>query len=136
MKKFIFVFNILLILSLMTFVGCSNNNTNNETGNIKGTEGIHYQKISGKEEYQVVGIGTASELDIVIPKEYNGLPITKIADYAFRNEKNIEIFMFFNNLFCQFVNFFKIDVSWSTFNNNIIEFFRFNYGEHFFQCSF
>ena len=49
----------------------------------EGTEGLHYQRIAGKDEYRVMGIGLASELDIVIPSTYNGLPVTEIDGYAF-----------------------------------------------------
>ena len=71
---------IIFLSSLFIFSACSG----------KGTEGLHYQKISGKEEYQVVGIGTASELDIIIPNRYKGLPVTRIAEFAFRDCDNIE----------------------------------------------
>ena len=49
----------------------------------QGTQGLHYQKIQGKEEYRVIGLGLAAELDIVIPATYNGLPVTEIGDSAF-----------------------------------------------------
>ena len=42
-----------------------------------------YQKIAGKEEYRVTGIGTVSDLDIVIPETYQGLPVTEVATKAF-----------------------------------------------------
>ncbi|MBR2441893.1 MAG: hypothetical protein IKB20_02355, partial [Clostridia bacterium] len=42
------------------------------------TESLAFQKIAGKEEYRVVGLGTVSDLDIVIPSTYKGLPVTEI----------------------------------------------------------
>ncbi|MBE5751742.1 MAG: leucine-rich repeat domain-containing protein [Clostridiales bacterium] len=47
------------------------------------TRNLHYQRIAGKEEYRVIGLGLASEQDIVISSTYNGLPVTEIGDYAF-----------------------------------------------------
>lgn len=52
-------------------------------------ESLRYQKIAGKDEYRVVGIGMVSDLDIVIPNAYNGLPVTEIGDYAFVDETYI-----------------------------------------------
>ena len=36
--------------------------------------------------YTVIGMGKCKDKDVLIPKEYNGLPITAIGEYAFRNE--------------------------------------------------
>ena len=44
---------------------------------------LQYQKIDGKEEYRVVGLGTYAELDLVIPSTYKGLPVTEIGEEAF-----------------------------------------------------
>ena len=54
-----------------------------ETGEKQGTYGLQYQRILGKDEYRVMGIGIVAELDIVIPDTYNGLPITEISQDAF-----------------------------------------------------
>ena len=47
------------------------------------TEGLAYEKIDGKEEYAVVGIGTATDTHIVIPETYQDLPVTMIEKNAF-----------------------------------------------------
>lgn len=57
-------------------------------GTQTATNGLHYQRISGKNEYRVIGLGTASELDIVILDTYNGMPVTEIDEKAFFGEKN------------------------------------------------
>ena len=53
-------------------------------------EYLQYQKISGKDEYKVVGIGLNAKSNIVIPDAYDGLPITEIGDKAFENLTHIE----------------------------------------------
>lgn len=47
------------------------------------TAGLQYQKISGAEEYRLVGIGDTLDADIVISSTYKGLPVTEIAARAF-----------------------------------------------------
>lgn len=47
----------------------------------EGTEGLAYRKrksATGEETMEVVGIGLAYDLDIVIPSTYRGLPVTAI----------------------------------------------------------
>ena len=50
------------------------------------TESLQYQKIAGKDEYRVIGLGTVSDLDIVIPSTYRGLPVTEIGESSFAKE--------------------------------------------------
>lgn len=59
----------------------------------KPTEGLQYQKIVGKEEYAVVGLGTAKDLAIVIPSEYMGLPVTEIGADAFLRSEITSIYI-------------------------------------------
>ena len=66
----------------MPTVGANGANSSIDKG---ATENLHYQKIAGKEEYCVFGIGLASELDIVISSVYKGLPVTSIGESAFRD---------------------------------------------------
>ena len=49
------------------------------------TQGLHFQRIWGKEEYRLIGLGLAAELDIIIPATYNGMPVTEIDSLAFEN---------------------------------------------------
>ena len=58
--------------------------------NSNNNESLRYQKIAGKEEYRVIGVGTVLSLDIKIPSKYKGLPVTEIAPYAFENERYLE----------------------------------------------
>ena len=50
---------------------------------IEGTPGLQYTLNEEGTAYIASGIGTATETDIVIASEYNGLPVTSIADKAF-----------------------------------------------------
>lgn len=50
---------------------------------------LQYEKIEGKEEYSVVGIGTVSNTSVTIPNTYNNLPVTEISAEAFKNEVSI-----------------------------------------------
>ena len=57
------------------------------------TVGLEYMKIysSGKlSAYQVNGIGSAEGPEIIIPAQYNGLPVTEINDWAFSDCSSIE----------------------------------------------
>ena len=58
--------------------------------NLVITEGLDYEKIEGKDEYRVIGVGSATETDIVIPSIYNDLPVTEIGDNAFDARKTAE----------------------------------------------
>ncbi|MGN1042405.1 MAG: leucine-rich repeat domain-containing protein, partial [Christensenellales bacterium] len=47
------------------------------------TEGLSYSLSADETSYTVVGIGTATDTEIVIPSRYNGLPVTNIGGGAF-----------------------------------------------------
>ena len=57
-------------------------------GEYKGSEGIEYELVG--DEYHVVGKGYCNSKEIVIASKYNGVPVTCIADSAFKDEKGIE----------------------------------------------
>ena len=52
--------------------------------NLIPTEGLVYELNSTGEHYGCSGIGTATEKDIVIASEYNGVPVKYVAGYAFK----------------------------------------------------
>ena len=53
------------------------------------SQGLAYTRSGDDTYYSVSGIGTCTDTDIVIPAEYNGLPIKQIASYAFENCSNL-----------------------------------------------
>ena len=58
----------------------------------EGTEGLAYRmrrSPTGEETLEVVGIGIAYDLDIVIPATYRGIPVTAIADRAFSEHSDL-----------------------------------------------
>ena len=52
-------------------------------GTIKYSEGLEYSLNYDGASYSVVGIGTCEDDFVIIPPEYEGLPVTDIGDYAF-----------------------------------------------------
>ena len=53
------------------------------------TEGLAYDLIRGGTQYAVTGLGEATDTDIVIPATYEGLPVTMIAENAFRSSSQL-----------------------------------------------
>ncbi|MBQ8294894.1 MAG: leucine-rich repeat domain-containing protein [Clostridia bacterium] len=51
-------------------------------------ETLAFEKIESKEEYRLVGLGTVCGLDIVVPAEYNGLPVTEIDGGVWGEKRN------------------------------------------------
>ena len=103
-KRVVFLFAIILIMLLViSFAGCENNGKNQLPGDSNvtddkqdiddgqepsepeytPTEGLSYELNGDGNGYTVSGIGTATDTDIVIPSEYNGLPVTSTWGYAF-----------------------------------------------------
>ena len=72
-----------ICFSLAFFTACDD--TSKESA---PTDGLHYQRISGKNEYRVIGLGNSSELEIVIDSEYNGMPVTEVDAMAFHGSKD------------------------------------------------
>ena len=47
------------------------------------SQGLAFELNEDGQSYSVVGIGTCTDTDVVIPSEYKGLPVTSIGDSAF-----------------------------------------------------
>ena len=73
-------------------VGSSTNSSSSSTSEQttptppqESVKSLAFEKITGKEEYAVVGLETIERNEVVIPSTYNNLPVTKIGDYAFKD---------------------------------------------------
>ena len=67
----------------------TNSSSDTDMEEDEGTVGLRYELIGNGDEYRVVGLGTATDVDIVIPSKYNGLQVTSIGGYAFSNCKSL-----------------------------------------------
>ncbi len=79
MKKALKILGLLmLLLGMLSFVSC------------KEEEPTLSFTLSGDgTAYTVTGIGTVTDSALVVPSEYNGLPVVAVGDGAFRNLRNI-----------------------------------------------
>ena len=88
MKKFLFL--LLALTFSVALVAC------NEENYIP-TEGLEYNELADG-TYEVVGIGSATALDIVIPAKHNGKSVTSIASNAFNGCYNIKSVIISNGI--------------------------------------
>ena len=58
-------------------------------GKAEPSEGLEFVKSSDEKSYSVKGIGTCQDTEIVIPDEYEGLPVISIEDSAFKGRTNL-----------------------------------------------
>ncbi len=52
--------------------------------------GLRYKINDDNNSYSVIGIGTCTDVDVIIPNEYNNLPVTGIGEKAFINHPNFK----------------------------------------------
>lgn len=66
------------VTCMFGFTACGDSNDDGNTGEVGGTptEGLEFTEINGG--YEVTGIGTTKETDIVIPSTYNGKSVISI----------------------------------------------------------
>ena len=57
------------------------------------SEGLQYELSSDETAYLVTGIGDCKDMQILIPSEYNGLPVTGISEGAFTQKKITAVFL-------------------------------------------
>ena len=51
----------------------------------KPSEGLAYKLNNSRTAYSVTGIGTCTDTEVIIPSVYNSLPVTSVAESAFKN---------------------------------------------------
>ena len=89
MKKIVLILTILLSFALIfTLSGCEMvksiiNKISAADGDINPSEGLEYKLNDDGNSYSCIGIGTCTDTDIIIAKEYNGKPVTEISSSAF-----------------------------------------------------
>ena len=64
-------------ITLLLFTSCKKENI------------LVFDIIDGKKEYRVVSVEELNDSNVIIPSEYNGLPVTEIGDEAFAGENKI-----------------------------------------------
>lgn len=84
MKKIFSIFLVLTLSILSLLSSCSLPTKPSEPLVI--SEGLEYKLNEDGNSYSVIGFGTWQGLDLVIPNEYNGLPVTAIGDWAFGDQ--------------------------------------------------
>lgn len=73
------VLAVLLLLLSLSLIACKKDEDD------VGTQGLAFEKIEGKDEYRVTGIGDAEVTEIVIPNKYKYRAVTEIGEEAFRD---------------------------------------------------
>lgn len=64
---------LIVVLASVSLTSCGN-----------GSKGLEFELNEDKASYTVVGQGTCTDTELVIPQKYEGLPVTAIADNAFK----------------------------------------------------
>ena len=71
------VLSLTLVFCGLVFTACQ------ESGQTQSQ--LRVQRIDGKDEYRMIGLGEETALEIVIPSAYDGMPVTEIGDGAFKD---------------------------------------------------
>ena len=84
MKRFLLaLLSILTLASILTFASCNkDDDEDDDKGNENYTEGLEYELLDDN-TYIVVGIGSATDEDLIIPDKHNGKKVTAIDWEAF-----------------------------------------------------
>lgn len=59
-------------------------------GKLKPSDGLAFTLLDDEKSYKITGIGTCTDAKIVIPEEYEGLPVTAFGYGAFQNNQTIK----------------------------------------------
>lgn len=82
MKKILII--LFCLICIFALVACKSDKDNNENKE-KESQGLEFVSINGGESYEVSGIGTCKDENIVIPSKYKGKPVVSIGEYAFND---------------------------------------------------
>ena len=79
----------------------------------KVSEGLRYELSEDGTGYEVVGIGSCKDTDLVIPSTYDNLPVTAIGRWAFAGCESLTSISF-NGTIAQWNAIEKKDSSWKS----------------------
>ena len=79
----------LLLCAACNVPATSSPDTSSTQQTAQGSQGLQYSYNQQTQSYAVSGIGTCTDKEIVIPATYNNLPVTAIAEGAFKKEQTV-----------------------------------------------
>ena len=87
------------------------------------SKGLSYVLNAGGETYSVVGVGTCTDVNIIIPDTYKGKPVTGIDDYAFQGCTPLKTIVLPNSVTMIGISAFEdcTELESIVFSENIIE---------------
>ena len=86
MRRILPLFILILLSMVLVFTSCDSSTKDDNKGDeIQPSEGLQYTLSYDGTYYIVAGIGSCKDVDIVIPGEYNNLPVITIGSWAFVN---------------------------------------------------
>ncbi len=83
------VFTLFCVVACTAFFGCFGETEENSTVKTP-TEGLQFEISEDGSYYSLVGIGTATDADIVVPSTYELLPVKYVAQRAFISNATLE----------------------------------------------
>lgn len=88
---------LVMLLGVLSFTACNKAETTNDDAANSSCTPVEFftfelnnDSVYGNDSYMITGAAKELPADVVLPKSYNGLPITTIAQSAFVNNTNIQ----------------------------------------------
>lgn len=84
MKVLNFLLGVIMVFSVVAFSGCDSNNT------LTADNGLKYKLETEGDYYELVGVGSFSGEELVIPSQFKGKEVREIDSRAFANCKSLK----------------------------------------------